>query len=283
MKTEKLFVVDGNFYWHRIFRTQPASAASFPAHAQASLLSSRFLGMVCKDALAVRARRVVVVFDGADVFRYSIFPDYKASRGEFKKGMTNDSDSVYEHLNALLTFLADKGIPVLQMPQYEADDVLASYAHQFENVVLGSRDKDAYQTLREGVSLYDSAFKVNNLPAPRTILHTQVEKLFGVPPSLCVDLQTLTGDKIDNVPTLVTRAKAIKGLLAHGGLKQWLLNDEGFRKSIERSALQLNRRLVKLVHDLPVAVFPIKWNTLNMPQAYANLHHFCNPKSKGLF
>lgn len=285
----KIAVADGNWMLHRIFHTQVESKDP------ARMISSRLLSLVCKDALAVKSKKLLVAFDGPNVFRHKLADSYKSNRDKNKEDLDlihnkdglNADDGPYKYLPEIMVYFADAGIPVVQFSEYEADDVLASVAYQNDSVALMSRDKDMYQTLREGVTQYDSAFKVKGQPAPRTITHKDVESIFGVPANLCVDLQTLTGDGVDNVPRLVRKDVAIRGLLKHGSLQEWLKQDKEFAEKMKANKVQLNlnRKLVKLVTDIKVDLPDIKWcdATNKLPSVYFQYKDFCNPKSKGLF
>jgi len=266
--------IDGNFFLHRAFFTQGSSVNPTAA------IARRFVSMVCKDAIFVKARRVIVAFDGNRVFRYGLYKEYKSNRHKGK--LHEDGPSCYDHLGGLMEYLACCGLPSVQLSKYEADDVLCSVATNNPKVTISVRDKDAYQYLRPGVALIDPITK----PEPTWIRHTDVERIFGVPPSLCVDLQTLAGDKIDNIQSLVSKAKAIRGLKTHGSLRQWLDNDPEFRREMRarKDVLQLNRTLVKLVKDIQVDIPTPVWNHgPEMTLAYTKWREFCNPKSRGLF
>lgn len=269
MKTRSLGV-DGNWVLHRAFHTQ-----NYESRDPALAICSKFLSMVSKDALLVKATRVLVAFDGARVFRHDLYPGYKGERG------AADGKSPYDYLDGLIDYLRMHGLHTVQEHKYEADDVLCSLAATTEGyLAISTRDKDAFQYVTENVVLLDSS----NKPLPRQLGYADVEAIFGVPPELCLDLQTLVGDKIDNVPNLHSRAKAIAGLRKWGSLKNWLANDVELRTKLRAKDVNLNRKLVKLVSTIPVEAKPVTWTSdTNVPKAYAVWKDFANPKSKGLF
>ena len=285
MPSTKIACADGNFYLHRVFFTQAASSKDV-----GSAIAHRFLGLVCKEAAESKANKLIVAFDGANVFRYKFMESYKSSRHKEehvhnKDGMIADN-SPYEYLAQVQLLLQEAGIPSVQLDKYEADDVLASVAAANANVVLLTGDKDMYQTLRPGITMYNGAYRSKGIPKPRLIKHEDVKAIFGVQPDQCIDYQTLTGDGIDDIPRLVTKAKALKGLALHGNLKSWLANDAEFAASMRsvKHELNLNRKMVRLVNDLNVEVPAIKWSTTSsLPTAYFKFKDICNPKSKGLF
>ena len=270
----KTLGVDGNWVLHRAFHTQ-----KYEARDPGAIIMRNFVSMVCKDALLFRANRVLVAFDGARIFRHKLFPLYKANRnGEV------DGKSPYDYLDGLKTYLAECGIHCVQHHSYEADDILCSLVStSIGEVGISTKDKDAYQYVTDRVTLIDSSAK----PFVALTTYKDIEKKFGVPPELCLDLQTLVGDKIDNIPQLVSRARSIKGLATWGSLKNWLANDKELRFQLrgQGDALRMNRKLVKLVGNIPgIEAKPVVWNKSNeMPKSYVMFKDYSNPKSKGLF
>jgi DNA polymerase-1 len=281
MSSDVVFGVDGNWYLHRVFHILKGRID--PEHeAFGAQLAKAFLAKVCVDALAVRATKLMVAFDGDAVFRYQLFPAYKANRGS--------NDEVYRNLKIVIKALKKAGVICLQLAEFEADDVLAGLARKYrkeaKRVVLGARDKDAYQYVRDNVILYDSGYTVGGRPSPRYLDAEAITNLTGLPPRLHVQYQALIGDGIDNVPKLVSPVKAKKGLLAHGSIKDWVAADPEIAKILRknRKQLLLNRELVKLRSDLPVkAARIVKDEAGDYSSSYYNLVAFMNPKSKGLF
>lgn len=278
MKTKTIVGVDGNWILHRAYFTTPDHVQD-----RGRVICKKFVSMVCKDALANKATEILVAFDGARIFRYKLYPEYKANRG-------GDHDSTpYDYLEGLQAYLGELGIASLQVTQYEADDILCSLAHNVAAsstgptyTVMLAKDKDAYQYIGERVFLYDSSAK----PEPKFIKAWDVERRMGLHPSQCLDYQTLVGDKIDNIPQLVSPAKALQGLQQWGTLKAWLKGDPVLRKNLSerKDELTLNRKLVSLVADIEKAV-PRKpvWADNTEVTSYVQWKDFCNPKSKGLF
>ena len=263
--------VDGNWVLHRAFHTQ--GQRQDPTRA----ICRVFVSMICKDALRVKATRILIGFDGNDIFRYELYSGYKGARG-------SDGPSPYDYLKAVKAYVKDLGIPLIHPKRYEADDVMCSLATQTKSrVVIATKDKDSFQFVRPHVRLIDSSAK----PEPKMLTYEQIEAKFGVRPELCVDLQTLTGDNIDSIPNLFRRDLAIKGLQQWGSLKEWLANDPALRKKLRphKEQLKINRKLVRLIPDLELPDTTISWNKTekDVPDSYIELRTFANPKSKGLF
>jgi 5'-3' exonuclease len=270
-QSDRVLGVDGNWYLHRIFHTQQFE----PRDEQVSQ-AKRFLSLICKDAGAVKAKRILVAFDGWSIFRYKVYNKYKANREN------SGSSGVYDHLQYLKDYLGLCGIPVVHLKQYEADDVLCSLGTQYKNVIIGCRDKDAYQYVSSTASLYDSSAK----PTPKKIGVQEIKDVIGLSPNQCCDYQTLVGDKIDNIPQLMRPAEAKIGLHEWGSIKKWATKDGVFRVWCRDNVdqLNINRKLVRLISTIPIEVSPIKWNSEELvTRSYLDYKAFADSKSKGLF
>lgn len=286
----RIFFCDGNWYLHRCFSVIHEKT-SRPLE---DVLPMKFLAMVLKDAVAVKATHILVGFDGHDVFRYDIYPQYKAARSEKSKEKKEEEGykDLYVALPNLRKLCAKVGIHFMQHRKYEADDIWASVATQYPpmgyDVVGGGKDKDGYQNLGPKVRLYDSSFK----PEPRYITAQRAEKIKGVPISKMIMLQTLLGDKIDDIPQVLSLIKAKKVCNEYDSVKDWYNKaDKETRKFINanQARLIINNKLVTLRKDLalpdPELLKPAKNKhlDLDMPKWWFAHQDMCWPKTKGLF
>lgn len=131
----------------------------------------------------------VCVFDASRItFRQDIYPEYKSNRSETPADLLTQGIMIR-------TGLTDMGVPVLCIPGVEADDVIATLAHQ--NTTGQTRiitsDKDLMQLITDRVFLYDGM-------KSREIHEPEVMEKFGVRPDQVIDVQSLMGDSTDNVP-----------------------------------------------------------------------------------
>lgn len=122
--------------------------------------------------------------------RARAFPEYKQNREPPPEDLEPQVERILEIVGLL-------GIPVFRVPGYEADDVIASIAERLagEDIELYvvSRDKDLHQIVGERVKLWD--------PMKDEVLDgAAIERELGYRPSEAIEVQTLTGDAIDNVP-----------------------------------------------------------------------------------
>jgi DNA polymerase-1 len=210
-----------------------------------------------RDLLFLRGLRpdyLVCAFDRAEpTFRSDIYPEYKAHR----EAMPSDLQLQLPLIHRLLEALA---VPVVSHPRFEADDVLATIAADGSRrgieVFLCSSDKDCRQLIDNRVRLY-------NLRKRQVFGRDELLADWGIKPEQVVDLQTLVGDAVDNVPGVpgIGLKTAAKLLQDFGTLENILANidrvpgakrQESLRNSgaiIERS-----RRLVRLSTDVPLAL-----------------------------
>jgi 5'-3' exonuclease len=291
MNKERIFVVDGNGYLWRAFSTLNSHrpiAIAFPFH---------LASMICKDAIAVKAKHLLVAFDGPDNFRYGVYDKYKLARRE-KQGIegggpASSTTGIYSYLGAIKNYFLHAGIPYYMPEHHEADDVLCSVANRYYldyDIVCGTSDKDARQILREGVRLYDSRHKnADKKPDPIYITHEDVYE--GIGCDRILDYQTLIGDRVDSIPSIMGPKKAQAVLAAHRSLNAWASAAEGKEKDfihMKAEEIRRNRALVKLSTDALPDETPEQWKIpktapdMDLPQSYYNYNAFCY-RARGLF
>lgn len=286
MARERILAVDGNWILNRVHHTNQSSRP------MEEVLPWAFVGLVLKDACLVKATHILVGFDGPAVFRYDIYPGYKASRSEKRAEAEAEEGyrNVYECLPALRKFLDKCGIQMVQHKKREADDVLCSAAHQYVEagyeVVAAAQDKDGYQFLGPHVRMFDSSAK----PEPKWITAEKAEKSKGVPVSKMVMYQTLLGDSIDDIPKILTPAKAKAVCLKYKSIKDWHdKSDKETQRFIKahQAQMMINKQLVTLRADMalpdPATLKPNKVQLLDMPKSWYAHQDLCYPKRKGLF
>jgi DNA polymerase-1 len=159
------------------------------------------------------------------------------------------------------------GFQSLGLPCTEADDLIASYAHEAMTknveVVIATNDKDLFQLVNDLVKIYST--NKTDLPSPEATFalldSASVQAKWGVPPHQIGEVLSLTGDSADNIPGVsgLGPKTAVSLILEHGGLDAVLQNldavkNERIREKL-RAALEIiaqNREMVKLDLDLPL-------------------------------
>jgi len=140
---------------------------------------------------------IAVVFDeesDGESFREEIYEDYKANRDP-------PPEELLENLPYIKEIVRAMDIPVLEVPEVEADDVVGTLARQAEadgaDVVIVSPDKDFKQLLTEKVSIYKPARGDKDF---EIITDEDFRDEYGLDPVQFIDMLALWGDTSDNVP-----------------------------------------------------------------------------------
>ncbi|MCB1057378.1 MAG: hypothetical protein KDD11_17900, partial [Acidobacteria bacterium] len=155
-------------------------------------------------------------------------------------------------------------IPILELPNYEADDVLGTLAtraaEEGYEVVLVSADKDLMQLVAPRISLFHTGRSKVYDPAG-------VEEDFGVPPAEVTDVLALAGDTSDNVPGVpgIGQKGAVQLIREYGSLEALLdaageIKRKSYREGLEqnRDLAELSKELVTIHRDLPIPFEPDK-------------------------
>jgi DNA polymerase-1 len=134
---------------------------------------------------------IVAAFDGeGPVFRSEIFADYKAQRA----GMPDD---LIPQIPVIRRAIEAFRVPVLVSEGMEADDVIATVARRAAakgiDVFICTADKDARQLLNDHIRIF-------NLRKQEVLDVDALKTDWGIRPDQVVDLLSLTGDTVDNVP-----------------------------------------------------------------------------------
>ncbi len=259
----RLLIADGSSQIHRTFHALARSGAALTApdgRPTGALLS--FLNVLRKAVRTHEPTHVAVTFDRSRTsFRTELFPSYKQQRDATPEDLITQIDLAREALAAL-------NIPLVELDDYEADDVIATLAERAAaagwQVVILSSDKDLMQLVRPGVVLHHAS-------RDEIMDEAAVTERFGVPPDLVADVLAIMGDASDNIPGV--RGIGEKGALGlvsrHGGVENILAHlpeieaDEELGRGRKRMVsllseqadqLRLARRLTDLVRDAPVPV-----------------------------
>jgi DNA polymerase-1 len=135
---------------------------------------------------------LAMVIDSGDesVFRTEFYPEYKQNR-------QSPPDDFYPQEKRILEIVRAAGIPIFAKPGYEADDLIATMAHQLceqdYDIYMVSKDKDLRQVVNDCTWMYD-------VQADEVIDAAKIREKCGYFPAQAVEVQTLIGDKIDNIP-----------------------------------------------------------------------------------
>src|SRR5215468_1041641 len=244
-----VYLVDGSGYIFRAYHALPPLTRADGTPVNAVL---GFTTMLMKLISETDADHIAVIFDAAHKsFRNEIYADYKAQRPEPPPELVPQFGLIRAATRAF-------NMPVVEMPGYEADDLIATYAKLAKaagaDVTIVSSDKDLMQLVNDRVRMLDP---IKNKP----IGAAEVEEKFGVGPDKVVEVQALAGDSTDNVPGVPgigvkTAAELIKtygdveNLLAHVGDIKQPKRREALIQNAEKA--RISRKLVLLKNDVAV-------------------------------
>jgi DNA polymerase I len=251
----RLYLVDGSGYIFRAYHALPPltrKSDGLPIGAVAGFCNMLWKLMVEMRAQADAPTHLAVIFDHSEkTFRNNLYADYKAHRPAPPEALVPQFPLVREATRAF-------GVPSLELPGYEADDLIAAYACKVRDaggeVVIVSSDKDLMQLVGPNVSMLDTM--KNLLIGPE-----QVQEKFGVLPDKVVDVQALCGDSVDNVPGAPgIGIKTAAALINEYGDLDTLLERAGEIKQQKRretliafaDQIRLSRELVRLDCDTPL-------------------------------
>ena len=144
----------------------------------------------------LKPSHIAVAFDpSGPTFRHEAFEQYKAQRQETPEDIRWAVPRIKQILLAM-------NVPVLEVPGYEADDVIGTLAHKAEKegfeVYMATPDKDAAQIVRPGIKLYRPA---RSGDAAEIYDEKGVTDKWGFSsPLQMIDYLALAGDASDNIP-----------------------------------------------------------------------------------
>ena len=250
--TQLLVLVDGSSYLYRAFHALPAlnNSKGEPTGAMHGVIA-----MLRRLRNAYPTEHFAVVFDPrGPTHRDAWFPAYKAQRPSMPDDLATQIEPLHEIIKAM-------GMPLLQLPGVEADDVIGSLAEQARlagmQVLISTGDKDLAQLVDEQVTLINTMDDTRLNPAG-------VLAKFGVPPERIIDYLTLVGDTVDNVPgvPMVGPKTACKWLSMYGSLDEVVAHaaditgkvGENLRGALEQ--IPLSRRLVTVMRDIETGIHP---------------------------
>jgi DNA polymerase-1 len=243
-----LVLIDGSAYLYRAFHALPplTNSAGQPTGAIHGVLT-----MLLKFMREYQPTHVAVVFDApGKTFRDDLFAQYKAHRAPMPDQLRPQIEPLLEAVEAL-------GLPVLRVPDVEADDVIGTLACRAasagQQVLISTSDKDMAQLVQEQITLV-------NTMSGSLLDRAGVKSKFDVFPEQIVDYLALVGDSSDNIPGIanVGPKTAAKWLNQYGTLDALLAHREEIAGKVGEnlraglSDVALSRLLATIRTDLPL-------------------------------
>ena len=250
-KNNTISLIDGSGFIFRAYYALPALTNKNGVPVGAVM---GFCNMLFKLLEEKKSDKIIVVFDTSrKTFRNDIYSSYKANRGSPPEDLIPQFELIREAVDAF-------DISRVELNGYEADDLIATYATFFTskkwNVSIISSDKDLMQLVNKNVKMLDP---LKN----KLIEEAEVIEKFGVPPSKVIDVQSLAGDSIDNIPGAPGIGIKTAAILINdfGNLESLIKNYEKIKQNKRRESIKdninnilISKKLVTLKSDINIKI-----------------------------
>jgi len=266
MAEKKLFLLDGSYLAYR----------SYFAFANRPLISTKgentsapfaFVRTLLKILDEEQPDYLAVVFDTSEpTFRHETYAEYKATRQKMP-------DEMREQIPRIRQLIEAYRIPLIEVPGYEADDVMATLAKKAAEkdirVYLVSGDKDLMQLVSDRILMYKPGRSGDDL---EIVDPEWIRREWGVDPPQVRDVLALAGDSSDNIPGVPKIGKKTAAQLVNevGSLEEILrhperIEKERFRQLIleNKEKAELSYRLVQIDDSVPL---DIDWESLRVKE-----------------
>ena len=194
---EKLVVIDGNSILNRAFYGIMSSKMLQTADGTYTNAVYGFLAIMFKLFEDIKPEYLAVAFDVKHpTKRHEMYKDYKGTR----KGMP---DELAAQMPIIKKVLEAMNIKIIEMPGYEADDILgtlAKYAEkQDKDVILLTGDRDSFQLASDKITI-----RIPRTRAGKTEVEdfnrSKILDVYGLEPNQLIEVKGLMGDTSDNIP-----------------------------------------------------------------------------------
>ena len=250
---DKIILLDGNSLSYRAFYAMPALQNKSGLYTNSVYGFTLMLERMLED---IKPKYALVAFDkGKQTFRHKTYQDYKGTRDKTPSELVEQFGYVRELLDSY-------GIKYEEHFDYEADDIIGSYAKLAEKagleVIIISGDKDLTQLASDNITIYYTKRGVTEVDhyTPEFI-----NEKYGLSPEQIIDMKGLMGDKSDNIPGIagIGEKTAIKLLAEYKTVENVLDNIDNIsgKKLKERLAegkedALLSKELATIFTEVPV-------------------------------
>ena len=250
-KEKIIYLIDGSSYIYRAYHAvrHLSTSQGLPTNA-----TFGFTNMLLKLLAEQGPEYMAMAFDAkGPTFRHEMYDAYKANRPPMPEDLVVQIPYIKQ-------VVAGMNIPSLELPGYEADDIIGTLVRAAEGkgfrVVMVTGDKDFKQLISRSVSMWDPM-------RDRTIDYASLKEESGLEPSQWVDVMALAGDTSDNIPGVpgIGEKTATQLIKAFGTMERLFQSLEKVTQTKLRENLTrfhdqaiLSRRLVAINTEVPLSV-----------------------------
>jgi DNA polymerase-1 len=255
---DRLLLLDGHSLAYRAFFALPVENFSTTTGQPTNAVYG-FTAMLINVLRDEQPTHIAVAFDRSEpTFRHEQYAEYKANRSESPTDFRGQISLVKEVLEALR-------VPMVSVPGFEADDVIATLATQAEredmDVLIVTGDRDALQLVSDRVTVLMTRRGISDMTR---FTPDAVEEKYGLTPTQYPDFAALRGDPSDNLPSIpgVGEKTATKWVQQFGSLDDLVdrVDEVGGKAGAALRAhlanVVRNRALTELSRDVPLDVGP---------------------------
>jgi DNA polymerase I len=252
---KKLFLVDAMAHIYRAFYA-PMNRMNAPSGVPTKVpfLFNNILKRLIKD---YAPDYLGIVFDTkGPTFRDKLFEKYKAQRPP----MPDDLSLQIPYVRKLCEAMR---LPILELQGYEADDVIGAMAVQAAkkhlDVLIVSNDKDMMQLVGKNIRTLRTGS--GGAKADVIVDAEKVKEILGVPPEQVIDLMSLMGDTVDNIPGArgIGEKGAAELIQKYGSVEKALDNaaevsNKRYREALQqqREQVMMSKQLATIATDVPL-------------------------------
>jgi len=253
MENEKtIYMVDGSAYIYRAYHAVRGLSNSKGHPTNAVFGFTRMLLKLIEDR---SPEYIGIFFDSkGPTFRHKIYKEYKANRPPMPEDLSVQIPYIKEVTKGL-------NLPVIEMPGFEADDLIGTCAHMAEkngfSVIMVTGDKDFMQLVTEKSIIWDP---MKN----KTLDEKSIREVNGVEPSMMVEVMGLSGDTADNIPGVpgIGPKTALSLIKTFGSMKNLYEKVDTITKKKQHENLVKYRKQALLSRELVTidTSVPLKFN-----------------------
>ncbi len=266
MASKRILILDSFSITYRAFFGLPTTIRTRQGQAINAALG--FYNTLSSLLNQIQPHFVAVASDcKAATFRHDLFPSYKAQRPPMP-------DELKGQLPLIRQLVGAAGIPIFELPGYEADDVIGTLSVLLPpdtEAFIATTDRDALQLVNPKVSILVPSARENRIYTPETVEHE-----YHVKPAHIPDLKALMGDASDNIPGVpkVGPKTATKWLQTYGTLENLLQHRHELKGKVgeslrsHSSEVVLYKQLATIDKNVPLLFC---WQALTLTRDFAPL------------
>ncbi|MDR2828477.1 MAG: DNA polymerase I [Acholeplasmatales bacterium] len=247
-----IILIDGNSIMFRCFHATNING-SIMQNSQGVYTNALFGFIGMTEKIIKNTPYVLVAFDSKEkTFRHLDYPAYKGTRKPIPEELVPQIDLIYEYLDL-------KGIKRLNIPGYEADDIIGSYAKKFGT--LGNT-VDVYTSDKDLLQLISPYTYVNLIKSGTKDIKKYDSQIFKedyqIDLSSFIDLKAIMGDASDNIKGIagVGVVGATNMLKTYGNIENIYANIDSFKGKLKENLINgesdayFSRKLVTINTDI---------------------------------